>query len=117
MPTADQFEAAARRFADLADDLDTLLASTPSHLGPDTLIGGRLTLVADLTIDTAMATAVHAGRRVRELAGSCRRRAAICRSHAADVDAYLRELQRFQSGEVPMARPIRPRRPATWVEI
>lgn len=118
MPTAHQFDLAARTFDGVAEDLDTLLAATPGHLGPDTLSGGTLTLVAELTISTVIATASSAGQLVRDLADTCRRRAAVCRTHAAEIVAYESALRHFEaSGSPASARPTRPRRPASWVEV
>jgi len=60
MPTADAFDTAARSFDRAAADLSQLLVNTPQHFGPDTLIGGMLSLVADITVSTAQATATSA---------------------------------------------------------
>ncbi len=118
MPTADQFERAARRFDGIADALGDLMSTTPRLFGPNTLAGGTLTLVADLTISTSTATATNAGQLVRDLADTCRRRADICRTYAAEVDSYQRALRQFEAENSSLLqRPTRPRRPATWVEV
>lgn len=118
MPTADQFDRAASAFDAIADAFVDLMTTTPSHFGPDTLAGGTLTLVADLTISTSTSTATSTGRLVRDLADTCRRRADICRSYAADIESYLHALRQFEADDSSLLhRPTRPRRPASWVEV
>jgi hypothetical protein len=127
MPTADAFDAAARSFDGVAESLDLLLRTTPTHFGPDTLLGGHLSLVADLTVSTATATAVTAATIVADHAATCRQRASACRTYAADVAAYRRELDRYEAGLVEghsfdvgtthIRHPTPPERPFTWIDM
>ncbi len=127
MPTAVAFDTAARSFDRAADDLTKLLVDTPGHLGPDTLIGGMLTLVADLTVGTARVTAANAAAALLGRADICRARAEACRSFAADLDVYHREVSRFEAAArtydpgdpyaLPPHRPTRPRPVGSFIEI
>jgi hypothetical protein len=126
MPTAEAFDAAARSFELAAESLEQLMASTPSHFGPDTLRGGLLSMVVDLTVSTATATALRAAAALADDAAVCRQRAATCRAFAIDMAAYQRDLDRYVSelGRLDPAdpeaallrRPSRPVRPFTWIE-
>lgn len=127
MPTADAFDEAARSFDRAAQELAELMHTSPSHLGPDTLRGGLLTLVADLTVATAHQTATATASVLHDLAFECRHRADVCRTFAADLALYNRRLARFEgelaafdptdpTATVPV-RPARPRRPASYVEL
>ena len=120
MPTATAFDAAARTFDGVADELALLMASTPSHFGPDTLAGGTLTLLTELTISTVDTTAARAAKSLRALADECRRRAVVCRSFEADLAAYRREQRDYEASDpslAPSGPPTRPTRPAVWVDV
>lgn len=127
MPTAAAFDSAARSFDLAADDLTHLLTDTPGHFGPDTLVGGMLTLVADLTIGTAHTTAVNASAALKSRADTCRARADACRAFATDLDIYHEKLRRFESAArsydptnpfaLPPQHPTRPRPVASFIEI
>lgn len=126
MPTAETFDAAARAFELAAESLDMLMAITPSHFGPETLRGGLLSMVADLAVSTATATASTAATALTEDAATCRQRAELCRAFAADMATYERDLERYQSAlarfdptdpeTALISRPSRPARPFAWIE-
>lgn len=127
MPTAAAFDAAARSFDRAAEDLALLMIDTPGHFGPDTLQGGLLTIVADLTVGTAQVTAASAATALRGRADICRARADACRAFAADLDVYHRELHRFEAASrhydptdpsaLPPHRPNRPRPAGNFIEV
>jgi len=127
MPTADTFDAAARSFEQAAEELDLLLHSTPSHFGPDTLWGGLLTMVADLTVSTSTATVSTTASALAEYAATCRRRASTCRAFAAEMAIHEEELRRYESAlarfdpfdleAAPLRRPSRPSRLFSWIEV
>jgi hypothetical protein len=127
MPTATAFEAAARSFDRAALDLSQLLTHTPAYFGPDTLVGGILSLVTELTIGTARVTANTAAAALSGRADICRARAEACRAFAADLDQYHREMLRFEAAAhdydptdpfaLPPRRPTRPHPVADFIEI
>lgn len=127
MPTATAFDAAARSFDQAAADLNQLLVNTPGYFGADTLVGGMLTIVTDLTIGTAQTTATSTAATLLDRAAICRARAAACRSFAAELDLYHRDVHRFEAASrdydptdpfaLPPQRPVRPRPAASYIEI
>lgn len=127
MPTAEAFDAAARSFDRVADQLGQLMHDTTWYFGPDTLRGGMLTIVADLTIATAQVTATTAAASAASSARICRERAAACRAFAADMADYHRRLAIHEQAwseydptdpfGAPPARPERPRPAASYIDI
>lgn len=127
MPTAAAFDAAARSFDRAAAELTQLLTHTPGHLGPDTLVGGMLTLVAELTVGTAQVTASTTAVALTRRADTCRARADACRAFAAELEQYHRAVSQFDSATrnydptdpfaLPPVRPNRPRPPANYIEV
>lgn len=120
MPTADAFEAAARTFDGAADEFDRLLSTTPDWFGPETMVGGMLAMITELTLSTASTTAGEIAIALRHAGDTCRQRAAVCRAYAADLADFHLEQRRFEASDpslAPSGPPIRPTRPAPWVDV
>lgn len=127
MPTATAFDAAARSLDRAAADLTQLLIHAPGHLGSDTLVGGMLTIVSELTVATAQSTAVATASTLAAQADICRARAEACRAFAAELDRYHVEVGRFEADmrsydptdpyAFPPQRPNRPRPVANFIEV
>lgn len=124
MPTAIAFDRAAAEFDAAADVADRLVVGASDLAGPSTLSGGTLTLLTSATLDVADRTAVAVARDLRDLADTCRARAETCRLHAdaltqhdRDVRAWLDQRDSIPDGEPIPSRPVRPARPAPWVEV
>lgn len=112
MPTADDYEALARRFdarADAVRQLGTTLATT---VRPDVLSGPHATTL-DLALQASAANLATLGRRLRANAATCRRRAHVCRTYAEDVRRYRSALMGL--GHAGAITP--PARPAPWAEV
>lgn len=127
MPDAFEFDRAAAMFDAAAARSDSLLVGTRNLVGPETMRDGRLPLLADLTVDTAARSTRLVADELREQAAICRARAEICRAYADRLSAFTRDLERWDrelagaantgsSGRL-RARPQRPARPGTWVEL
>lgn len=136
MPTADQFDLAARTCREARDQLVTLV--TPAALLVDgALVGGRLTASVEDLLDVDGADVGRAGEEADAFAAECAWRASVCRGYEADLADHRREMAiwdsrhgawrrrraAFLDGIVdtpPGAEPRRPRRPplpAAWVEV
>ncbi len=128
MPTAHEFDQAARAFERAADTAEALLRGTRDRLGPEVLRGGSLTLITTLTIDTAERMGAQLTIDCRAHATTCRERAKACRLYAAQLADHRRAEQDWsrtvnlaanapELGLTIPPRPRPPRRPHSWIEI
>lgn len=127
MPTAHEFDQAARQFDRAADEIELLLHSTPHPIDPDVLRGGMLTMLTDITISSSIATARAVADGLRRRADTCRERAEVCRAHAdavalyrMRVDAFADAMDAFDPTDPftsPPTRPAPPPTPPAWVEL
>ncbi len=124
MPTAIEFEISADELDRAADEAELLVTGLRDLFGPDVLSGGELTRLVETTIDVAERTSQTSATELRDLAGTCRTRAATCRQYADDVAAYnnlveawRRERNALPPGEPIPRRPTPPASPPSWVEL
>ncbi len=130
MPTSFEFEQAAASFDAAADRAERLLEHTRRYFGPDTMRDGKLPLLADVTVDTAVLAAASVADELRGQADTCRIRAEACRTYSRQLATYGAEMDRWQRNQhradesaaggqglvVAGPRPRRPSRPS-FVEI
>jgi hypothetical protein len=136
MPTATDFDLAARRLREVQADLGVLTVPTALLAGSVSL-GGRLTASIDTLVDDDAAAASAAAAEADRLAITCEVRAEMCRSFEADLAQHRVDMQRWESshaawrrrsaawmrGDVDTSpgveprRPSRPQPPESWIEI
>ena len=122
MPNVVDFELAAAAFSRASEDLQLLRGSCQPFLGADTVTGGALAGLVEVTMDVSDQNLTSAAAALNELADNARQRAAVCRAYAMDLRSFNQELQRWQNnvadyptGETMPPRPQPPRSPPSWV--
>lgn len=123
VPTADQFETAARDFDDAAERVAGYSTGLVRSVDPGAIIGGPVADAIGDTVSALLDHAVVAGTRCAALADLCRDRARVCRDHDdawRNYDIAFDEWQRHASAALPSgyvgSPPRPPVRPAPWVE-
>lgn len=127
MPTASQFDAAARALDEHAARLAVLLQPVEAAMGPAVLRGGCLTAAVESAVVHGRAVAGSVHDHLAQLADEARSRAEVCRQAWAAAVAYdaarrshVVEMGAWRDGgEVgpPPALPRRPPTPPPWVEL
>lgn len=122
MPTAHDFDVAAAGFESAADVAESMLATAHAHFGPETMHGGRLPLLIDLTLDSQHRSARTAAHLLRRQADLCRDRAAACRAFAAELAVHRADMARWRQAQADPASagdpvPPPPRAPGPWAEV
>lgn len=127
MPTADDFDGAARALGDHAARISGLLGPVDAAMGPAVLRGGRLTAAVEAAVDNGHVAVRSAAVQLESLAEEARRRAAVCREALAAALSYDGARRRYtgdladwsEAGAVgrPPSPPRRPDRPPWWVEF
>lgn len=122
MPSATDFDLAAAAFGRASEDLAILVGAARPYLGPDTVDGGALAELVQVTLDVSDQNLTGAATMLTGLATVCRDRAAVCRAYAHDLQVFDGALDRWLSvttalpeGEPIPPRPHLPSRPPTWV--
>lgn len=121
MPTAADFDDAARRFESASQDVSVLTGASRSYLGPDVIDGGALAELVDATLDMTDYALAALSAELDGLAATCRQRAATCNAYAHDLHVYHSQVERWSdsvdalpAGEVKPTRPTRPIAPSYW---
>ncbi len=122
MPNVVDFDLAAAAFSRASEGLQLLRGSSRPFLGADTVTGGALAGLVEVTMDVSDQNLTSAAAALDELADVARHRAAVCRAYAVDVQSFNHELRRWQNnvadyptGETLPPRPRPPRSPPSWV--
>jgi hypothetical protein len=97
MPTAAEFDQAAERFSAAAERLVTLLDPPFDALTPEVLTGGTLTALVTRSLDINDMTLGQASAECLDLAEECRVRAEVARQYAADLAAWERSMDTYDS--------------------
>ena len=107
---------------------------------PDVIVGGRVAVTVDVAIRTSEANALAVAGMLRGLADECALRAQVCRSYEAALGVHASAVERWEAAQrsyrrdvasyeaagdgdvvrrlgLPPAPPVRPPRPASWVEV
>ncbi len=138
MPTESDFLAAAAMF----DDAGLVISAVPGEVtmvfGSDVCIGGQLTLEIDDLLEVTRIGCRSDDRAFEAMATLCRERAAIVAGYAAALGIYNSKLQSYEWGISRWERnrsdylndpstytdpgrrpdaPVRPGRPASWVDL
>ena len=122
MPTADQYERAARLLDRCATEAFGL-AGWVHTIDSSVMSGGRLTADVVALGTEALDRCDRVGEELRHLAAECRRRADQCRTaeaaaseHAAAMDAWSDTIADWTSELAPPPPPDPPRRPR-WAQL
>ncbi|MFV0309238.1 MAG: hypothetical protein ACK5OX_16005 [Desertimonas sp.] len=92
MPTAADYEHWADRLIQLQPGLGSLLYTPLCLATPETLRGGSLSVLVDVTLRASHDNSYEAMLRLQTLADECRSRAAICRAFDAEWATYESQL-------------------------
>lgn len=126
MPTAAEFEEAARRFDEAARLAEQAAQRPQRSLDPQTIWGGRVTHQVNDVVRRSRSDGGKVAAQLRSMATECRRRAQVAMSVASSWESYDRsyasyeaQLDAYNNGSSDY-QPTPPSPPASgpnWVEL
>ena len=123
MPTATDFDAAARDLDAAVERLQSFTWGLVRTVDPTAMSGSSLTALVDRSVETLLTETAAAGTQCALLAGLCRQRAEICRQYDrlwAGYESRIAEFQRIAAtaspGEYVGSPPMPPPPPAPWAD-
>ncbi len=138
MPTESDFLSAADMLGRAGISVHAIPNSVSSAFGSHVTIGGQLTLDINSLLMTTQVTCARDGEELNSLAVLCRERAAMVAAYAAALEVYTGRMQSYEwtadrwqrnysnfvqdpsgfghPGPRP-SMPVRPQKPAPWMEL